>query len=175
GFSEDLLVVDLDIEDVFRTRLHDPRRRKERHQAKEAGGAPIFVSAAPRRTSRHSGNDATAPASPDGALGPTARSEQLVSPVEEAYQALVLGVGDYVRKNGFRDAVIALSGGIDSALTATIAVDALGKEHVWGVLMPSPYSSQGSRDDAHALAEHLVIRALHLPITDCFVVMLCTL
>src|SRR5262249_4940594 len=84
GFSEDLLVVDLDIEDVFRTRLHDPRRRKERHQAKEAGGAPIFVSAAPRRTSRHSGNDATAPASPDGALGPTARSEQLVSPVEEA-------------------------------------------------------------------------------------------
>jgi NAD+ synthase (glutamine-hydrolysing) len=173
--AEDFLIVDLDIEDVFRTRLHDPRRRKEQHRAKETGGAPIFVSAAPQHVPGHDGSAGTSPVSPAGALGPTARIESLSPPEEEAYQALVLGVGDYARKNGFRDAVIALSGGIDSALTAAIAVDALGPEHVWGVSMPSPYSSQGSRDDARTLAEHLGIRYLTLPITTSFEAMMATL
>jgi len=75
-----------------------------------------------------------------------------------AYSALVLGTRDYVRKCGFRKVVLGLSGGIDSALTAAIAVDALGKENVIGVGMPGPYSSQGSIDDAAALAKNLGIR-----------------
>ncbi len=70
----------------------------------------------------------------------------------EVYAALTLGLRDYVRKNGFTDVVVALSGGIDSALTAALAVDALGAEHVLGVSMPSAYSSQHSRDDAADLA-----------------------
>ena len=75
-----------------------------------------------------------------------------------AYAALVLGTRDYVRKCGFRRVVVGLSGGIDSALTAAIAVDALGKENVIGVGMPGPYSSQGSIDDAAELARNLGIR-----------------
>ena len=87
------------------------------------------------------------------------------APVEaEVFAALVLGVRDYARKCGFRDALLGLSGGIDSALTAAIAVEALGREHVTGVLMPSPFSSEGSLTDAHALAEALGIRTHTLPI-----------
>ncbi len=77
---------------------------------------------------------------------------------EGAYRALVLGTRDYVRKCGFRKAIVALSGGIDSALVAAIATDALGAENVIGVGMPSPYSSQGSIDDSRKLAENLGIR-----------------
>jgi NAD+ synthase/NAD+ synthase (glutamine-hydrolysing) len=75
-----------------------------------------------------------------------------------AYEALVLGTRDYVRKCGFARAIIGLSGGIDSALTASVAVDALGHENVIGVGMPGPYSSQGSIDDARSLASNLGIR-----------------
>ena len=75
-----------------------------------------------------------------------------------AYEALVLGTRDYVRKCGFTRAIIGLSGGIDSALTASVAVDALGHENVIGVGMPGPYSSQGSIDDARSLASNLGIR-----------------
>jgi NAD+ synthase (glutamine-hydrolysing) len=85
-----------------------------------------------------------------------------------AYAALVLGTRDYVRKCGFRKVVLGLSGGIDSALTAAIAVDALGKENVIGVGMPGPYSSQGSVDDAAALAHNLGIPFEVIPIGDIF-------
>jgi len=82
----------------------------------------------------------------------------------EIWRALVLGTRDYVRKCGFANVVLGLSGGIDSAVTAAIAVDALGPAHVLGVMMPSPYSSQGSLDDARALAANLGIETLTLPI-----------
>ena len=82
----------------------------------------------------------------------------------EIWDALVLGTRDYVRKCGFSDAVIGLSGGIDSALTAAVATDALGAAHVLGVLMPSPYSSRGSIDDSLQLADNLGIQTLTLPI-----------
>jgi len=82
----------------------------------------------------------------------------LLAPTEEIYRALTAGVRDYVLKNGFAGVVLGLSGGIDSALTATIAVDALGPENVWGLSMPSRYSSQHSRDDASELAGNLGIR-----------------
>jgi NAD+ synthetase len=90
----------------------------------------------------------------------------------ELYHALVLGLRDYFRKCGFKSAVLGLSGGIDSALTAVLAVEALGKEHVIGAAMPGPYSSEGSVRDAHQLAKNLGIRCLELPITESFEVLL---
>jgi NAD+ synthase/NAD+ synthase (glutamine-hydrolysing) len=85
-----------------------------------------------------------------------------------AYAALVLGTRDYVHKCGFRQVVLGLSGGIDSALTASIAVDALGRENVFGVGMPGPYSSPGSIDDAAELARNLGIRFNLVPIGELF-------
>jgi NAD+ synthase (glutamine-hydrolysing) len=84
--------------------------------------------------------------------------EQVAGDEASAYAALVLGTRDYMRKCGFQKAIIGLSGGIDSALTAVIAADAVGPENVIGVGMPGPYSSQGSIDDARTLAENLGIR-----------------
>jgi NAD+ synthetase len=87
---------------------------------------------------------------------------------EQLFAALSLGLRDYCRKCNFRSAVVGLSGGIDSAVTAVIAVDALGAENVTGVSMPSPYSSRGSIDDARALARNLRIQFLEIPIADAF-------
>jgi NAD+ synthase (glutamine-hydrolysing) len=87
-----------------------------------------------------------------------------LSPIEEIYRALCLGLADYARKNGFEEAVVGLSGGIDSALTATIAADALGPERVLAVAMPSEFSTSHSVDDAKALAENLDIKLMHVPI-----------
>jgi NAD+ synthetase len=91
--------------------------------------------------------------------------------LRDLYRALVLGLQDYFRKCGFQSAVLGLSGGIDSALTAVLAVEALGKEHVIGVAMPGPYSSEGSVTDAHLLAKTLGIECLELPITESFKMM----
>jgi NAD+ synthase (glutamine-hydrolysing) len=95
--------------------------------------------------------------------------------LEEIYGALVLGTRDYVRKSGFKQVIIGLSGGIDSSLTAAVAVDALGAESVLGVSNPSRYSSEGSRTDAQELAENLGIRFLSIPIEDAFAAYLRTL
>jgi NAD+ synthase (glutamine-hydrolysing) len=98
-------------------------------------------------------------------LAPLAPSlAPVLGPEEEVYEALVLGTRDYVTKNGFADAVIGLSGGIDSSLVATIAVDALGADHVHGVTMPSRYSSEGSVTDAVALGANLGIEIKNLAI-----------
>ncbi|MBI4378429.1 MAG: NAD+ synthase [Nitrospinae bacterium] len=86
--------------------------------------------------------------------------------LEEIFSALVLGTKDYVRKNGFSKAVIGLSGGIDSALTAVIAVDALGSDSVIGVSMPSPFSSTGSIVDAEVISRNLNIQFLKIPISS---------
>jgi len=109
---------------------------------------------------------------PAGAPAPLA--PRLSGP-EEVYAALCLGLGDYVRKNGFSDVVIGLSGGIDSALTATVATDALGAEHVHGVTMPSRYSSRGSVADSRALARNLGIELHELSIEPAFSALLETL
>jgi len=87
---------------------------------------------------------------------------------EQLFAALSLGLGDYCRKCNFRSAVLGLSGGVDSAVTAVIAVNALGAENVTGVSMPSPYSSRGSIDDARGLARSLGIKFLEVPITEAF-------
>jgi NAD+ synthase (glutamine-hydrolysing) len=141
-FQTDLLVVDVDVRPTFRRRQLDPRGRVEALPLPE-----IHVS--DRRPL-----DVRVPA----------RIEPTLSPVREVYEALVLGTRDYVRKNGFADVLIGLSGGIDSALVAAIAVDALGAEHVFGVLMPSRYSSEHSVSDATALAGTLGIKSFTVPI-----------
>jgi NAD+ synthase (glutamine-hydrolysing) len=87
---------------------------------------------------------------------------------EEVYMALVLGLKDYVKKNGFNGVVIGLSGGIDSSIVAALAVDALGKDNVTGVFMPTRYSSQASEDDAKKLAENLGIKFLTISIEQLF-------
>lgn len=101
--------------------------------------------------------------------GEVAPKNRIVPPMpypENVWEALKLGVRDYVGKNGFNTVLIALSGGIDSALTAAVAAAALGRERVWGVAMPSRYSSEGSVSDARALADNLGIRFDVIPITD---------
>ena len=101
----------------------------------------------------------------------TGQGEIHAQPSEEiayAYVALVTGARDYVRKCGFRKVLIGLSGGIDSAVVAAIAVDALGAENVLGVSMPGPFSSEGSKTDAQVLAKHLGIKSLTLPIGNVF-------
>ena len=87
---------------------------------------------------------------------------------DEIYQALILGTRDYVKKNGFEKVVIGLSGGIDSALTATIAVDALGAENVICIIMPSKITSQTSLDDAERLAHNLGIKTETIPIDQIY-------
>ncbi len=149
-FEEDLVVADLDLEAVFRARLHDSRRRKEKLRA--TGPAPrIVLPALP----------APEPAPP---LAPPAVVP--LERVDEVYRALVRGTRDYVRKNGFTRVVIGLSGGIDSSLVVAIAVDALGRENVAGVGMPSPYSSAGTRRDAQRVAKNLGIEFLTISITS---------
>src|SRR5690606_23039448 len=88
----------------------------------------------------------------------------LLGPAHEAYEALVLGTRDYVRKSGFDSVVVGLSGGVDSSLVAAIAVDAVGAEHVHGVLMPSRYSTEHSLRDAELLCERLGIERRTIPI-----------
>ena len=151
-FEEDLILADLDMEAVFRMRLHDPRIRKERMESEEKDLKRIDLPGASRPLKKRA-------RLPDRAIGPLDR-------LSEVYSALVLGTGDYIRKNGFRKVLIGLSGGIDSALTAVVAVDALGKDNVIGVAMPSQYSSKSSLEDARALAKNLGIRFLTVPITD---------
>ena len=100
----------------------------------------------------------------DLAAGSGPIAEDDFEPEAEIWHALVLGVRDYARKTGFRKALLGLSGGIDSALTLALAADALGRENVLGVMMPSPYSSPGSLDDSVALARNLGIETIALPI-----------
>ncbi|MEX2540028.1 MAG: NAD+ synthase [Actinomycetota bacterium] len=148
SFEEDLLVVDIDVDAIARERLHDPRMRK--------------VTAAPSGTASSevviSGERA-----PDvEPIAPRVAPEVTVE--EEVYRALVLGTRDYVRKNGFHQVFIQLSGGIDSALTAAIAVDALEAEAVTGVVMSSRFSSEHSRTDAFELGRRLGINVMDLSI-----------
>ena len=158
-FEEDMLIVDLDTASVFRSRLHDPRLRQERWQ-EPMGETPIIT--VDTRPLTAPSIDTHTP------LGKPQRMEPLMERLQEIYEALVLGVRDYVHKTGFKQVVMGLSGGIDSTLTAVVAVDALGAENVLGVSMPSGYSSEGSKTDAQQLAENLDIQLLTIPIEDTF-------
>lgn len=160
-FEEDLVLADLDMEAVFRMRLHDPRIRRERFSEEEKGLRKIELPAQIHSAKKW-------PPIPK-------RDQKPLDRLAEIYSALVLGTGDYIRKNGFQRVLIGLSGGIDSALTAAVAVDALGKQGVVGVAMPSQYSSKESLEDAKLLAKNLGIRFLTIPITEIFQAYLKTL
>jgi len=150
-FQEDLVLADLDVEGVFRSRLRDPRPRKENPAILRETGIPEAVSVSGYRPI-------------EKPPLPPADGAQPLDSVGEVYQALVVGTGDYVRKSGFQKVLIGLSGGIDSALVACVAVDALGKGNVVGVAMPSRYSSEGSVSDTKVLVEALGIELWEVPI-----------
>jgi NAD+ synthase (glutamine-hydrolysing) len=138
-FEESLTVATVDLQAAMTARLRDTRLRKPVQAA-----LPEVRRLGPLVRREDVGRD-----TPGGDVAP------LLEPEAEVYAALVLGTRDYVEKNGFRHVVIGLSGGIDSTLTALIAVDALGVDRVTCVTMPSRYSSSGTRDDAKVLAENL--------------------
>jgi NAD+ synthase (glutamine-hydrolysing) len=153
SFEEHLLVVDLDLEGLYLGRLHNPLRRTESLEFYARDVDRVHV---------------TDPA-PDRAG--TAEAAPLESPMHafladeaEVYQALVTGTRDYVHKNGFETVIVGVSGGIDSSLVTTIAVDALGADHVVAVSNPSRYSSEGSIADARRLTDNLGIKLMIIPI-----------
>jgi len=144
-FGEETLVCDVLLRPAYRKRVLDPRGR-----VRAPAMATVAVSpAGPARPGRERLAGRVAPR---------------LEPAEEVYAALVLGTRDYVAKSGFGDVVLGLSGGVDSALVAAVAVDALGAAHVHGVAMPSRFSSSSSLDDASTLAANLGIELLVLPI-----------
>lgn len=150
-FQEDLLLVELHPEEALIHRLHDPRPRKE-----SPSKSLQIVDAEFRR------EDSTPPEPYEH------RIEPLLPEEGEVFDALVLGLRDYFRKNGFSRAVLGLSGGIDSSLSAVVAARALGPENVTGVLLPSRYTSKGSNTDALALAKNLGIDVQEIAIEPAF-------
>ncbi len=150
AFEEDLIVADLNVEAVARARVAQGRKKPLAGKMADAVERIEMPGHAPVRSRT------------------IASQAGLLSEWEEVYRALVLGVRDYVRKNGFQRVVIGLSGGVDSAITAAIAVDALGAENVLGVFMPSPYTSRESREDVHELARRLGIQLRTISVTAIF-------
>jgi NAD+ synthase (glutamine-hydrolysing) len=156
-FEEALVLCTIDPREVAAARLRDTRHRANVRRQRRAERAPLVEPPVARVASlrvdappRTVGGELAAPLAPE----------------EEVYTALCTGLRDYVEKNGFERVVLALSGGIDSALTALIAVDALGAERVTCVSMPSPYSSAGTRADARTIAENLGVELYEIPIDD---------
>jgi len=172
-FEEDFIVADVDLDDVSVSKLNDPRQRKAVLEMK-MNNVPLCprISAEPiaKKPRRQAGQSASSslPLSEQGDCVDVPPISHAMVRCQEIYEALKLGLRDYTRKNGFKKVVIGLSGGIDSAMVATIAADALGPDNVLGVLMPGPYSSQGSLDDANALADNLGIQHRVVPITSMY-------
>jgi NAD+ synthase (glutamine-hydrolysing) len=149
-FVEDFIVVDVDVNAVFRQRLHDPRWRKAKITPPPTVVLPAFDMPRPPREML------------------LAHITPPLPRLAEVYNALKLGTRDYVHKNNFNKVVIGLSGGIDSSLVACIAADALGPENVMGVSMPSRYTADMSKTDAQQLAENLGIGFMTVPVEPAF-------
>jgi NAD+ synthase (glutamine-hydrolysing) len=150
-FEEDLLVCDVDLDAAAAARLRDAGHRPA------ARRSPASVTVLPPVP-------ASSESSPPAAPLTLHLAEPITPPEAEVYAALMLGLHDYVTKNGFAHVVLGLSGGIDSALVACLAVDALGPERVSAAIMPSPYSSPSTQADARELTRRLGIRTHELPI-----------
>ena len=160
-FKEELLIAEVDLDAVAQRRLHDPRRRVEMRDRERLCDVDIIEVDDPLGRFRlPQRQPVLAPLAP------------LLDDHAEVWGALVLGTRDYLAKTGFAQVLVALSGGIDSAVVAAIAVDALGADNVIGVSLPSRYSSQHSRDDAQDLAANLGIRYLTIPIEPAHAAML---
>jgi NAD+ synthase (glutamine-hydrolysing) len=156
GFEEDLLIADVNVERVFHSRLHNPRRRKEKYAIRlEYNDEDVF-----ELNKGDLGRNSHPTITPKVA--------RFMEFKEEVFQALVMGTKDYVKKNRFANVVIGLSGGVDSSLVSAIAVEALGKGNVVGVSMPSRYSSKGSKLDAERLSKNLGIKLITIPIEPAF-------
>lgn len=155
-FEEDLIVTDINVERVFKKRLHDPRRRQDRIEMISGGGN---VERVPLREKPFESQRASLEIRQNG-------TPHFLT--DEVYRALVVGTRDYVRKNGFQSVVIGLSGGIDSALTACVAVDALGAENVACIFMPTRFSASESARDAELLAKNLGVAYHVVPIEETF-------
>jgi len=156
-FQEDMIVVDLNLESIMMRRLQAPRRRQEVIKLEKDTVERIVLRPQKKPSERKR-----------KPLIKSSKAHILLESLEEVYTALVLGTSDYVVKNGFKAAVVGISGGIDSALVATIAVDALGKENVKGLFMPSPYTSKDSGEDAYMLAENLGVKMIEIPVDGVF-------
>jgi NAD+ synthase (glutamine-hydrolysing) len=155
AFEEDLVIADINVERVFSERLHDPRRRREKKKVQNDGAVRIIdIGDGVRDT-------ATRPAI-------AKRTAVRLDGAAEIYEALAMGTRDYVRKNGFDKVFIGLSGGIDSALTAVIAADAIGSDNVNCVFMPTRYSSNESGRDAATLAANIGAHYRVIPIDETF-------
>jgi NAD+ synthase (glutamine-hydrolysing) len=170
SFEEALLLADLDPVSVFHTRLMDPRRRTEKLALRDSGVTVQRVTL-PAITPTKGEATVTKVLQPDPAeshhhIITSSHHHPPPERLEEIYRALVLGTRDYVEKNGFQGALIGISGGIDSALTACIAVDALGPERVTLVSMPSLFSSAETQSDAHTIAQNLGVRFHEVPIRE---------
>jgi len=155
-FEEDFIIVDLDSDQAREQRQRDRAFAYNRQNFRASFPEVVAI---PLETVEHK---------PSKNLPPRQDVNPQMSVEEEVYRAITLGLKDYIRKNNFARVGLGLSGGIDSALVATIAVDALGKENVIGVSMPSQFSSQSSKDDAVRLAENLGIQLLTIPIKEIF-------
>jgi NAD+ synthase (glutamine-hydrolysing) len=155
-FEEDFIVVDLDLDAVDIKRLHATRGKHKSIKTIKGAVEEIEIPMTkPVRRNR-------------GLLPAKSVIHSPMKPAEEVYRALVLGTSDYVRKNSFSGVVIGLSGGVDSALVASVATDALGKDNVTGLFMPSPYTSDESREDVGVLAQNLGISLIEIPIHSVF-------
>ena len=164
GFEEALLVVDLDPTAAIGRRLSETRRRALAREREEPPVAQIVDLASRTALPARGAAPAAEPGARNTVLQPPIAP--LAGDLEQMRLALALGLRDYVGKNGFGDVVVGLSGGIDSALTAALAVEAIGAERVHAVSMPSRFSSGGTRADARTLAENLGIDFRELPIDD---------
>lgn len=154
SFTESLLIADLQPGNVFTQRLHDPRRRKQKLLF--AADTPInHVQLEDRRIEK-----------PEAIVKPIRMPD--LEHHAEIYEALKLGVRDYVHKNGFSKVVIGLSGGIDSALVCAVAADALGGKNVTGISMPSHYTSDHSKTDARELAENFAVNFHEVAIANLY-------
>ncbi len=165
SFEEDFVVMDIDLDAVFRKRLKDIRRKQERKTGPVSPFNLKFIEIVQSKIMEAPPDNYRSMCRP---LGYQPEKTVLKSEIQSVYEALVLGTKDYVDKNGFRNVVVAISGGIDSALVSTIAVDALGNERVKGIYLPSQFSAGISGIDAKELAGNLGIELIEIPISGIF-------
>jgi len=154
-FNEDFIVADIDVDKISKKRMHDIKKQKRIEDNLDLSFTTIS-------------DLPIIPDKPKIRVNEEGRGIEGLSPIGEVYNALVLGTRDYVIKNGFKKVVLGVSGGIDSSIVAAIAVDAVGRDNVVGVTMPSVYTSSQSLNDAKTVAGNLEIELLEIPLSEIY-------